>query len=592
MRRLCKFAGTILLLAGLVVSSSAANAPARLKLITPAAYLPQVPILVRVEALNSQGVTDRSLWNGEAILSASPAAVTLSTNRVRLRNGLGSVLVVVSGVEGDFTLTATLGSLTTSRSLATLANVPVTTAGGTLAGTGTTWSGVVRVTSDVTVPAGHTLTIESNTLVIIDGVASGTTANDLLVAGTIRSLGTEEYPVTITCSSPTLRWGQIRHNNAQPSLYRHTSITRAGRGTGEGHTGTTPVIRPTNSRLVFENCNLTDFAELSGGPGKISFANGSDLTFVNCLFQRARMGPEIEGTALACTNTWIMDMNGPDDADGIYPHNQAAGQQVTFSGCVLAAGDDDGIDTLGAIVTVEDCILRDWASVVEDAKAISVFNGATHIRRCLIVDSTVGVSAKWSGGGTTVVTINDSTITRNMTNVLAQRKDNAPGPFIDYRITNSIIWGGDAVQSDFAETNFTIRYSLLSETWPGEGNTVTDPMFVNELARDFHLRPYSPAIDAGSPLSPLDPDGSSPDLGCFRFVPPAPVLAAPQMRPDGVYQFLLNAYTNRNYVIESSSDAAAWNFVKTVAQAAESSLVADPTASNVTHRLYRARLAP
>ena len=592
MRRSCKFAGTILLLAGLAVSGSAANAPARLKLLTSAGYLPGVPVLVRVEALNSQGVTDRTLWNGEVLLSASPAGVTLSTNRVRLRNGLGSVLVVVTGSDVDFNLTATLGSLTSSRSLASLITVPVTTAGGTLAGTSTTWSGVVRVTSDVTVPAGHTLTIESNTLVMIDGVASGTTANDLLVAGAIQSLGTEEHPVTITCSSPTLRWGQIRHNTSQPSLYRHTSITRAGRGTGEGHTGTTPVIRPTNSRLVFENCNLTDLAELSGAPGKVSYARGSDLTFVNCLFQRARMGPEIEGTALACTNTWIMDMNGPDDSDGIYPHGQSAGQQVTFSGCVLAAGDDDGIDTLGAVVTVEDCILRDWASVVEDAKAISVFNGATHIRRCLIVDSTVGVSAKWSGGGTTVVTINDSTITRNLTNVLAQIKDNAPGPFIDYRITNSVLWGNDSVQSDFAETNFTIRYSLLSETWPGEGNFVADPMFVNESARDFRLRPYSPAIDTGSPASPLDPDGSPADLGCFRFIPPAPVLAAPLMLSDGTYQFTLNAYTNRNYVIESSTDPGSWNFVKTVAQPAESSLVTDPTATNATHRLYRARLAP
>jgi hypothetical protein len=39
----------------------------------------------------------------------------------------------------------------------------------------------VRVTNDVTVPAGATLTIQSNTLVLLDGVASGTVANDLLI---------------------------------------------------------------------------------------------------------------------------------------------------------------------------------------------------------------------------------------------------------------------------------------------------------------------------------------------------------------------------------------------------------------------------
>jgi hypothetical protein len=91
------------------------------------------------------------------------------------------------------------------------------------------------------------------------------------------------------------------------------------------------VIRTTNSRLVFENCNLTDYAEQRRGapgfgtPGKIAQASGSDLTFIDCLFQRARMGPEISGTALACTNSWILDMPGPDDADGIYVHDQSTG---------------------------------------------------------------------------------------------------------------------------------------------------------------------------------------------------------------------------------------------------------------------------
>ena len=179
------------------------------------------------------------------------------------------------------------------------------------------------------------------------------------------------------------------------------------------------------------------------------------------------MGPEIQGTSLLCSNTWILDMRGPDDGDGIYLHDQQAGQDILLTGCVLAGGDDDGIDTLGAIVTVENSILRDWNSVIEDAKAISVFNGATHIRRCLITDSTVGVAAKWSGGSATLVTINNSTIAGNQTNVLAQFKGNAPGPFIDYRITNSILWGGDAVQSDFGQTNFTIAYCDISEPWPG-----------------------------------------------------------------------------------------------------------------------------
>jgi hypothetical protein len=579
------------LLLALAASLAAASQPVSLKLVVPAGYLPQIPVLLRVEVLDTQGNRERMLWDAEATLTADQPGITLSTNRIPLRNGMGSSLVMFSG-GGNFNLTATLVSLQATRALVDRTAEQVTTAGGTLTGTSTTWSGIVQVTSDVTVPDGHVLTIAPNTLVLINGVTSGTTANDLLISGSVQSLGTETQPVTITCAQSDRRWGQIRHNNAQPSLYRHTIITRAGRAPGEGHTGQAPILRSAGSRITLENCSVTDHATAAGTPGKIGQASGSELTFINCLFQRARMGPEINGTSLACTNTWFMDMLGDDDADGIYLHDQAAGQDITLSGCVLASGGDDGIDTLGSVITVENCIVRDWASRVEDAKGISVFNGATHVRRSLIVDCTVGIAAKWSGGATTLVTIDHCTLTSNLTNVLAQYKDNAPGPFIDYRITNSVLWGGDAVQSDFAETNFTIGYCNLSEPWPGDGNLMADPLFADQAGYDFRLRPYSPAIDAGAPSSPLDPDGSPSDLGCFRFVPPAPVLAAPRMRPDGVYQFLLNAYTNRNYVIDVSGDAANWSFLKTVAQGAEAQAVTDTTANGVPHRLYRARLAP
>ena len=600
----------VFLVVGLFLGSASGVAADALKLIVQRGYLPGLPALVRVEVLTPAGTRNWSLWDGEALLTAD-AGVTLSTNRVPMRNGMGSALVAFSG-GGDFNLTATVGALQATRPLLTMTNVPVTTAGGTQA-VSTVWSGVVLITNDVTVPTAATLTILSNTLVMINGVASGTAANDLFVNGTLNSFGTEADPVTITCAQAGLRWGQIRHDRASLasapiSTYRYTSITRAGRATGEGHTGTAPVIRPTNARLVFESCNITDHAETAvpranaayGTPGKIGFGNGSDLTFIDCLFQRARMGPEISGTALLCSNTWIMEMNGPDDADGIYIHDQSAGQQVIFTGCVIARGDDDGIDTLGSVITVENCIIRDWNNLLEDAKAISALNGAVHVRRSLIVDSTVGISAK-SGGGTpsttpVLVTLNSSTITGCLTNVLANRKSSAVGPHVHMNITNCVLWGGDPVHSDFEptsmdSTNFTIRYCNLSDPYAGEGNLQLNPLFVNAVAHDFHLLPYSPSIDAGSPQSPNDPDGSRIDHGCYTFQPGPPLLSQPMLL-GGAHQFTLNAYSNRNYVVESSDILPAWTFLKTIFQTNETGLVFDATATNAPHRFYRARLAP
>jgi hypothetical protein len=588
-----------LLLTALAASECAALTPAdlgpqhQLKLLTPHGYLPGIPVLVRVEVRNASGQPERELWDADATLNGDNG-VGLSTNRVQLRNGLGSVLVAFTDV-GDFNLTAAVGALNAARQFVTMRNASITTVGGSLFGSNV-WSGVVRVTNDVTVPAGSSLTLLSDTLVLIDGVTNGTTANDLFISGRIESLGTEDHPVTLTCNSTNLssRWGQIRHDAAQPSLYRFTSITRAGRAPGEGHTATAPVIRPNNSTIRFENCNLTDHAEQSraaagfGAPGKIAQASGSDLTFSDCLFQRARMGPEIAGTALLCTNTWIMDMSGPDDADGFYVHDQSAGQQVVFTGCVIADGDDDGIDTFGSTITVENCILRDWDNRLEDAKGISVFNGATVVRRSLIVDSTVGIAAKWSGGAATLVILDHCTLTGNPTNVWANRKDNAPGPFIDYRITNSVLWGGDSVQSDFGPTNFTIGYCDLSEPWPGDGNLMADPLFVDAPNRNFQLQPYSPCIDSGNVASPLDGDGSRTDMGFVVFAPPPPRLDAALINGGG-FQFTLNAYSNRNYAVDFSTNVhSAWSVLRTNFQTNVTSVIQDQSTED--RRFYRARL--
>lgn len=550
-------------------------------------YFSGLPVLVRVELWNAYGV-ERELWAADALLSVDNPEVTLSTNRVLLRNGLGSALVDFHG-NSDFVLTAAIGPLQAKQPLVSLAAASTTAVGGSLTGSNV-WSGVVRVTNDVTIRSGASLVIQSNTLVLIDGVANGTNANDIIVNGRMEALGTESHPVTITCNNTnsSFRWGQIRHDSAQPSIYRYTSITRGGRAFGEGHTSTGPVIRPIKSKIRFDNCNITDHAEpASGMPGKIAQASGSDLAFTGCLFQRARMGPEIIDTALACANTWIMDMDGPDDADGIYLCGQSAGQLITLSGCVVADGDDDGIDTLDPTVTIENCIIRDWNNQFEDAKGISVFNGAVTLRRSLIVDSTVGISAKWSYGAPALVIVDHCTLTRNQTNVLANWKYNAPGPFVDYRITNSILWGKDSVHSDFSPTNFSIGFCALSEPWPGDGNINADPLFVNAETHDFHLQPDSPCVDSGSSYSPLDADGSPTDMGWALFVPPAPRVSCIRHN-NGEIHFVLDACSNRNYIVEFCTNlVSGWSILRTNFQASTTSPIQDNIAGQ--HRFYRAR---
>ena len=351
-----------------------ANIPG-IRLIVRDSYLPGVPVLVRIEITKPDGAVDRDIWDANAVLSVSGnPAVSLSPDRLALYNGLGSALVTFTG-RGDFELTARVNGMEQTATLADWTGLAVHTVSGILRPSQATWSGVYRVTGDLTIPAGITLTLAPGTLVLLDGVASGSNGADIDVQGSIQSLGTALSPVTFTAYAAGRNWGELHLAGAKPSLFRYTEIMRAGRSPGAGHTGTGPAVRASNSAITFDHASLTDNA------GKIMQAeSGTALTFTSTLFSRSTMGPEITGTALVFDNGWIIDMRNKDDADGIYIHDQGANRTCTLTGSVIAGTDDDGIDTLGSEIVVQDCVIRGCKD-----KAVSVLGGATTLLHCLLV---------------------------------------------------------------------------------------------------------------------------------------------------------------------------------------------------------------
>jgi hypothetical protein len=100
-------------------------------------------------------------------------------------------------------------------------------------------------------------------------------------------------------------------------------------------------------------------------------------------------------------------------------------------------------------------------------------------------------------------------------------------------VTNSIFWnnGGD----DFAivdTSSLSITYTDSQEPISGTGNISADPLFVNEAARDLHLAPGSPAIDAGDPAAPFDnepaPNGGRADMGRYGNAADTPPPGGPE----------------------------------------------------------------
>jgi hypothetical protein len=88
----------------------------------------------------------------------------------------------------------------------------------------------------------------------------------------------------------------------------------------------------------------------------------------------------------------------------------------------------------------------------------------------------------------------------------------------DLSLVNSILWNNSHPALYIHSGSVIVTYSDIEFSWPGAGNINSDPLFVNPAIGDYHLQPTSPCINAGDPLSPLDPDGTIADMGAFYFI--------------------------------------------------------------------------
>lgn len=449
---------------------------------------------------------------------------------------------------GDFTLTANVGGTTAAKAIASLQGQTPTPVSGTLPAGPNTWSGIVQVSGDVTVPAGATLTIQPGTHVLVDGTAfggGGSAGFDLIVAsgGTLNAPGTPAQPISITCSNASNRWGELSfQSGANSALLQYCLISRACHSPGGGHTGTGPMVRLAGTTIAFEDCVLSD------SPGKTLTNTGNcDITFRRTHCARGVMGPELDGSALLIEDSNFTDMldtyresGAQDDEDGIYIHD-SGGRTVLLSRSVFANTKDDAVDLLAGSLTIDDCIIRDAFD-----KGISLLRNDTLIRRSRIIDCDIGISSKTDEAHkdtpytTTLenVTIvceehptNTSDGTAHSTGIHTRNKYGTTGANLPWIVKDTIISAIKPVANDYGVTGdlfpqMTINYTCYNDLNPatlqepvpaGTGNIETDPLYLSFANNDFKLTETSPARDAGDPASPPDPDSSRADMGALPY---------------------------------------------------------------------------
>ena len=456
---------------------------------------------------------------------------------------------------GSFTMNATYtgpgATFTASKALTSLTSAPaMTSVSGTLAAGTTTWSGVMNVTGNVTVPVGSTLNIDPGTHVLIAGDATaGSTAGGLItVNGTLNSNGTFAQPINVSALNAGDRFGGFVFSAAQPSAMNYTLINHAGHTAGVGHTSRGPMIRLTGSSLNFDDSVMAD------GPAKAMYTSGTcDVNIRRSLIERMITGPETENnTAILVEDTNIQNIlphyresnaNTPDDEDCLYIHNPA-GRPVIMRRSVFARCGDDVFDGLGGPLVVEDSILREgWD------KGMSLLNNDLTITRTMIINCDKAIVPKSQNADT-------RTVTANFVTIVSQNHDTTTAPWgynipptspdadtpstgfytqnkagqsnvaaILSIVANNCIVIGDSpvlVDAPYSSANTVLTYTdtalvnFAAFPWPGTGNISADPLFASAVTGNYRITSTSPCRNTGDPAT-TDPDTTRGDMGALYF---------------------------------------------------------------------------
>ncbi len=303
------------------------------------------------------------------------------------------------------------------------------------------------------------------------------------IAGNIIT-GNTASGIYLSDSSPVLTWNVIAGNSGG-----------VGGGVRFGGTGA----------LTLTSCTLeSNLASYAGG-GVATDPLGAVLRLEACTIRDNEAG--IIGGGVVC---W-----GPLEAvDCRFEGNDAG----FGAGGVLLA--DTG--------SFERCWFSDNGALVGGAVAMGE-GLALDLHRCVFlaneaIDAGGLLYVDASGSGQPLVEFRSCTLISNSSpsGSAVYIEEPTPGnplgwePLVSF--LDSIIWNsGDGLFEENAGT-VEASYSLIEGGHDGDGNLDEDPLFVDAENGDFRLTKDSPCVDAGDPKSPLDPDGTTADMGAFPFI--------------------------------------------------------------------------
>ena len=309
------------------------------------------------------------------------------------------------------------------------------------------------------------------------------------VYGSITMIGTESDPIIIQSAADGATWGALSVKQNGSAHLTHVHIS-----------GAAAAIKADGAELSLDRVQIENVSfAVESLQGRLLVTNSS-------LFALDR-GIYIQGGAAQVENC---EVSAPGDAieytrvqNGLIRKNKVHG---SLDDCIDLnySGDD---------IVVENNLVYDCRD-----KGISIgsWSSATHyVTGNIIADCTTGIAIK----NHSYAHVNHNTLYDNSVGIACYEKD--PGCDGGFAVVaNTIISGSSAASYSVDDSSaITISYSISdTDSLPGEGNLLADPMFIDPEHYNFALLPLSPCVDAGDPASPPDADGSRADIGAgFDF---------------------------------------------------------------------------
>jgi len=347
----------------------------------------------------------------------------------------------------------------------------------------------------VSVDSGATLRIGAGVQLLMPEASS------LVIRGRLLVEGTAQDPVVFAPNEHSRSWGALCFVNATDSSFV-SRLRITGATKGPDFSRDWAAISGYRSTFCLENVSV-DSSQMP------VFAQYGNVTIRGCTLRCAISSDlvNIKGAGFALLENNDLRGNGEFDSDGIDYDGVESGAIRGNRICDIYGFNSDAID-LGEEakdILVEGNIIYNVCD-----KGVSVGQASTtHIRRNIFANCGMGVGVKDFNSH---ALIEQNTFYADQIGVACYEKITGHGG-ASADVTNCII-ANSSQAALFVDhlSGINISYCLSNtDSLSGLHNLKADPLLLNDL----RLSAGSPAVDAGSPLLPSDPDGSLPDLGAY-----------------------------------------------------------------------------